>query len=387
MTPPLTGIRVLELSRILAGPFACQVLADLGAEVIKIERRKGGDDTRQWGPPFVTDHKGSSWGSAYYHACNRGKSSVSADFDNPEDLNAIKDLVLNADVVVENFKCGGLQKFGLDHQALTALKPDIITCSITGFGQDGPYADRAGYDYIIQGMAGLMDITGDPHGEPQKVGVAVVDLFTGLYAANAIQAALYRKSHTGHGAYIDMALFDCAVAMLANQGMNALISGTPPRRLGNAHPNIAPYQVFEASDGHLIIAVGNDGQFQTLMRVLGHEALAMDERFVTNAQRVKNRIDLTEALNPLIKACETRTLMQKLEAFGVPFGPINRIDQVFEDPQAKARGLVQILSTPSGDCVPSLAGPIIIDGVRQMANTPSPALGAHKPIWQTPIDS
>ena len=386
MTQPLSGIRVLELSRILAGPFACQVLADLGAEVIKIERRKGGDDTRQWGPPFVTDHKGSSWGSAYYHACNRGKSSVAADFDNPEDLNAIKELARNADVVVENFKCGGLQKFGLDHQALTALKPDIITCSITGFGQDGPYADRAGYDYIIQGMAGLMDITGDPHGEPQKVGVAVVDLFTGLYAANAIQAALYHKSQTKHGAHIDMALFDCAVAMLANQGMNALISGTPPRRLGNAHPNIAPYQVFEASDGHLIIAVGNDSQFQTLMRVLGHEALAMDERFVTNAQRVKNRIDLTEALNPLIKACETRTLMQKLEAFGVPFGPINRIDQVFEDPQAKARGLVQILSTPSGDCVPSLAGPIVIDGVRQMANTPSPAIGAHKPIWQTPID-
>jgi len=296
-------------------------------------------------------------------------------------------LARSADVVVENFKLGGLQKFGLDHASLKLAKPDIITCSITGFGQDGPYAKRAGYDYIIQGMAGLMDITGDPNGEPQKVGVAVVDLFTGLYAANAIQAALWRKIQTGEGAHIDMALFDCAVSMLANQGMNALISGTPPRRLGNAHPNIAPYQVFEASDGHLIIAVGNDGQFQALMRLLGHEDVSRHELFCTNAQRVKNREALTQTLAPLIKSLSCLSLMQSCEQNGVPYGPINRIDQVFEDPQTKSRGLVQSLIDGHGNCVPSLAGPIIIDGVRQMAKSPSPALGAQQPTWHNHNES
>ncbi|HEV7659132.1 MAG TPA: CaiB/BaiF CoA-transferase family protein [Allosphingosinicella sp.] len=360
MDKPLSGLKVVELARILAGPWAGQLLADLGAEVIKVERPGGGDDTRAWGPPFAAD--GSA---AYFHGCNRGKSSVAIDLASEAGQAKVRALVADADVLIENFKVGGLARYGLDFASLAAVNPGLIYCSITGFGQDGPYAARPGYDFMIQGMGGLMDLTGDPDGEPMRAGVAVADLFTGLYASSAILAALRGRDATGRGCHIDMALLDVQVAMLANQAMNYLIGGEAPRRLGNAHPNIAPYQIFAVADGHVIVAVGNDGQFARLCTLLG---IAADARFATNAGRVGNREALTALLSPAIALRRRDELLAALAAAGIPGGPINTVAQVFADPQVIARGL---RVCPGG--VPGIASPIVIDGKRQVAGRPSPA--------------
>jgi crotonobetainyl-CoA:carnitine CoA-transferase CaiB-like acyl-CoA transferase len=372
---PLAGVRALELARILAGPWCGQLLADLGAEVIKIERPQVGDDTRAWGPPFVADAKGGAWGSAYYHCCNRGKRSLAVDFESEDGRATIRRLAGECDVVIENFKVGGLRKFGLDADSLRAAFPRLVYCSISGFGQDGPYAGRAGYDYIIQGMSGLMDITGEPEREPQKVGVAVVDLFAGVYSATAILAALRQRDRDGVGAHIDMALMDCAVAMLANQAMNYLASGRSPTRLGNAHPNIAPYQVFAVADGHVIVAVGNDRQFQSLCGAVGAEAAGADPDFAANPLRVANRARLSAALGARLSGFTRAALLAKLEAAGVPAGPINRIEDVFADPQVVHRGLKLDLVGDDGARVSGVASPIVIDGVRMASDRPSPRLG------------
>jgi crotonobetainyl-CoA:carnitine CoA-transferase CaiB-like acyl-CoA transferase len=360
MDKPLAGLKVVELARILAGPWAGQLLADLGAEVIKVERPGGGDDTRAWGPPFAAD--GSA---AYFHGCNRGKSSVAIDLATAGGQQRVRALAADADVLIENFKVGGLGRYGLDFASLAKLNPRLIYCSITGFGQDGPYAARPGYDFMIQGMGGMMDLTGDPDGEPMRAGVAVADLFTGLYASSAILAALRGRDATGTGCHIDMALLDVQVAMLANQAMNYLIGGEAPRRLGNAHPNIAPYQTFAVADGHVIVAVGNDGQFARLCSLLGVEA---DARFATNAGRVGHRNALTALLSPTIGLRRGGELLAALAAAGIPAGPINDVVQVFADPQVIARGM---RIHPGG--VPGIASPIVIDGTRQVADGPSPA--------------
>jgi crotonobetainyl-CoA:carnitine CoA-transferase CaiB-like acyl-CoA transferase len=375
---PLAGLRVLELARILAGPWAGQLLADLGAEVIKVERPEVGDDTRTWGPPFVKDAEGHAWGSAYFHCCNRGKSSIAIDFETEEGRAAIRDLAAQSDVLIENFKVGGLAKYGLDYASLKAVNPRLVYCSITGFGQTGPYAERPGYDYIIQGMSGLMDVTGEPEREPQKVGVAVVDIFTGIYASTAILAALRQRDVTGEGAHVDMALFDVATSILANQATNFLFSGRSPNRLGNAHPNIAPYQVFAVADGHVIVAVGNDRQFQSLCKAIGATAIGADPDFATNGLRVKNRDRLTDGLSPLIRLYPRDRFLAMLEAAGVPGGPINRIEDVFADPQIIHRGLKLELAGPDGTVVPSVASPIVIDGHRMAAETPAPMLGGGR---------
>lgn len=369
MDKPLAGIRVVELARILAGPWAGQLLADLGAEVIKVERPGAGDDTRGWGPPFV-EKDGSA---AYFHGCNRGKSSVAIDLESPEGQEQVRTLVADADILIENFKVGGLQKYGLDYASLSALNPRLIYCSITGFGQDGPYAARAGYDFMIQGMGGIMDLTGDPDGEPQKIGVAFADIFTGVYASTAILAALRGRESTGKGCHIDMALLDTQVAVLANQAMNYLVSGEAPRRLGNAHPNIAPYQTFAVADGHVIIAVGNAGQFRKLCDLLGLTALGEDPRFITNADRVRNRDTLTAALSPAVRQRHRDELLAALASAGVPAGPINNVAEVFADPQVVARGMKLEL-----DGVPGVASPIVIDGKRQVAGRSSPPLDADQ---------
>lgn len=373
---PLAGLKILELARILAGPWAGQLLADLGAEVIKVERPGVGDDTRGWGPPFITDAAGQMWGAAYYHACNRGKRSIAVDFETAEGQAIVRRLAAECDVVVENFKVGGLSRYGLDHAHLVRENPRLITCSITGFGQDGPYAARAGYDFLIQGMCGIMDVTGDPAGEPQKVGVAVVDLFTGVYAAVGILAALRRRDLTGEGGHLDLSLFDSGVAVLANQAMNYLASGRSPRRLGNAHPNIVPYQVFEVADGHVIVAVGNDGQYRKFCAVIGAHALAADPRYTENAGRVRLRDELVDALKPFVKPLTRADLLARLEAAGVPAGPINTIADVFDDPQVVHRGLKITLAGDDGAEVPGVASPIVLDGVRMVAGSPSPKLGA-----------
>jgi crotonobetainyl-CoA:carnitine CoA-transferase CaiB-like acyl-CoA transferase len=364
---PLAGIKVIELARILAGPWAGQLLADLGAEVIKVERPGPGDDTRGWGPPFVA-RDGSA---AYFHGTNRGKKSVTIDLDSADGQAQVRALVAGADVVIENFKVGGLVKYGLDYASLSALNPRLVYCSITGFGQDGPYAARAGYDFMIQGMGGIMDLTGDPAGEPQKIGVAFADIFTGVYASTAILAALRGRDATGQGAHVDMALLDVQVAVLANQAMNYLVSGKSPTRLGNAHPNIAPYQTFAVADGHVIIAVGNDGQYRKLCALLGLPALGEDPRFASNSERVRNRQALTAALAPAISLRERDELLNALAAAHVPAGPINKVSDVFANPQVIARGMRLDL-----DGVPSVASPIVIDGKRQVAERVSPALGA-----------
>ncbi|MGF1550674.1 MAG: CaiB/BaiF CoA transferase family protein [Sphingomonadaceae bacterium] len=365
MDKPLAGVRVIELARILAGPWAGQLLADLGAEVIKIERPGEGDDTRGWGPPFMAD--GSA---AYFHSCNRGKSSRAIDISQEEGQAEVRELVREADVLIENFKAGGLARYGLAYDSLAKVNPRLVYCSITGFGQSGPYRDRAGYDFIIQGMGGIMDLTGEPDGDPQKPGVAYADIFTGLYAANAILAALHGREKSGKGCHIDMALLDCQVAVLANQAMNYLATGKAPRRMGNAHPNIAPYQAFRAADGHLIVAVGNGAQFRKLAQILGKPGLGGDSRFATNADRVENRQALDAALAPLIATWQRDDLLAALEEAGVPAGPINRVDQVFADPQVAARGM---RIDPGG--VPGVASPIVIGGKRQASERPSPKLG------------
>jgi len=350
MPAPLTGLKVVEIARILAGPWAGQVLADLGAEVIKVEAPEG-DDTRRWGPPFVEREGDRS--AAYFHSCNRGKRSIAADFRTAEGQAMVRGLVAEADIVIENFKVGGLIKYGLDYASLSRLNPGLIYCSITGFGQDGPYAHRAGYDFILQGMSGLMSITGDPDGQPQKVGVAVTDIFTGIYAATAILAAIHQRDRTGKGQQIDMALFDVATAITANQAMNYLTTGRAPARMGNAHPNLAPYQVFDCADGFLIIAVGNDGQFGRLCGLLGLDGLAADPRFATNADRVEHRAALTEALTEATRRWRKADLLTACEGQGVPAGPINDLAEVFADPQIRHRGLVA-----TRDGVPGIRTPI-----------------------------
>lgn len=335
---PLAGLRVVELARILAGPWAGQTLADLGAEVIKVESPQG-DDTRQWGPPFV--EVGGDRAASYFHACNRGKQSVVADFRTPEGCALVEALIADADIVIENFKVGGLAKYGLDYATLGPKHPRLIYCSVTGFGQDGPYARRAGYDYIIQGMSGLMSVTGDPEGQPQKVGVAVTDIFTGMYAATAILAAVVQRNTTGRGQQLDLSLLDVATAVTANQAMNYLTTGTPPGRIGNAHQNLAPYQVFDCSDGWIIIAVGNDGQFSRLCDLLGRPALANDPRYRTNPDRVQNRPALATELTAITTKWTRDDLLAACEAHGVPAGPINNLEQVFADPQVQYRQMVE----------------------------------------------
>jgi len=333
--PPLAGIKVVELARILAGPWAGQVLADLGADVVKVESPDG-DDTRRWGPPFIDNGNGTR-DAAYFHAANRGKRSVVADFATAEGRQAVIDLVRDADVLIENFKLGGLARYGLDYESLRAINPRLVYCSITGFGQTGPYAARAGYDFIVQGMAGIMDLTGDPAGPPQKIGVAYADILTGLYSVIAIQAALHQREATGRGQQIDMALMDVMVGTLANQAMNYLASGTSPTRMGNAHPNIAPYQAFPVADGWIIIAVGNDTQFQRLSDLLD---LPANDGWATNAGRVADREALSAAISGQTRDWEAAALLADLEEQGIPAGPINTVAQALADPQVQARGMV-----------------------------------------------
>src|SRR6185312_2455789 len=321
--PPLHGIRVIELARILAGPWAGQLLADLGADVIKVESPNGGDDTRKRGPPFVEGHDGENLSAAYYHSCNRGKRSIAIDFSTPEGAETVKKLVATADVLIENFKLGGLKKYGLDYETLREINPKLVYCSITGFGQSGPYAPRAGYDFIVQGMSGLMSITGPAGGEPQKVGVAVTDIFTGLYSVIAIQAALRHAEQTGQGQHIDMALFDTQMSVLGNQNLNYLVSGVSPVQMGNAHMNIAPYEVLPVKDGHFILAVGNDGQFRKFCAVIGLEELADDPLYATNSARVANRVTLREKIVAALAAFERAPLLDALEKEHVPASPIN----------------------------------------------------------------
>ena len=380
MTPPkpLAGLRVLELARILAGPWIGQILADLGADVVKVERPGTGDDTRSWGPPFVPGRDGAHLSAAYFHAANRGKRSVALDFEAEEGRDTVRGLARHADVLIENFKVGGLAKYGLDHASLAALNPRLVTCSVTGFGQDGPYASRAGYDFMIQGLGGIMDLTGAPEGEPQKIGVAFADIFTGVYGTVGILAALRRRDTTGLGGHVDMALLDTQVSVLANQAMNYLVSGRAPTRMGNAHPNIVPYQIFPVSDGHIIVAVGNDGQFARFVSVLGAPALAADPRFTTNPLRVANRAELVPLLTALTITRDRDALLLALEREGVPSGPINTVADVFADPQVIARGLRVDLphAEAAGGTVPGVASPIVLDGIRVMSPNPSPRLGA-----------
>ncbi|MCW3783833.1 CaiB/BaiF CoA transferase family protein [Defluviimonas salinarum] len=366
---PLQGLKVVELARILAGPWAGQMLADLGAEVIKVEAPEG-DDTRQWGPPFIVREGDRT--AAYFHAANRGKKSVTADFRTPEGQAFVRDLVKDADILIENFKVGGLKKYGLDYESLRAVNPRLIYCSITGFGQDGPYAHRAGYDYIIQGMSGLMSITGEPDGQPQKVGVAVTDVFTGIYAVAAILAAVHQRGRTGEGQQIDMALLDVATSVMANQAMNYLASGTPPMRMGNAHPNIVPYSVFDCADGWIIIATGNDGQYRRLCRILGLDALAEAPDYRTNADRIANRAELTRLITEKTVSWQKADLLSACEAEGVPAGPINDMGEVFADPQVVARGMRVEL-----DGVPGVRSPFRFSGSELALERPSPMLGEH----------
>ncbi|KAA2235008.1 CaiB/BaiF CoA transferase family protein [Salinarimonas soli] len=393
---PLHGLRVLELARILAGPWVGQTLADLGADVVKVERPGAGDDTRAWGPPFIEGADGGHLSAAYFHACNRGKRSIAVDFETPEGQAIVRRLAAHADVLIENFKVGGLRKYGLDHESLRAVNPRLIYCSITGFGQTGPYAARAGYDFMIQGMGGIMDLTGAPDGEPQKIGVAFADIFTGVYAVIGIQAALRRRDLTGEGGHVDMALLDTQVSVLANQAMNYLASGTPPRRMGNAHPNIVPYQVFPVADGHVIVAVGNDGQYGRFVRVLGAPELAADPRFGGNADRVRHRDTLVPLLTTLTLRMTRADLLAALEREGVPAGPINSVADVFADPGVIARGLRLDLPSDAaaGGTIPSVRSPIVLDGTPLAADRPSPRLGEHgdevlsDPAWGgTPAES
>lgn len=371
---PLEGIKVLDLSRVLAGPWCTQLLADLGAEVIKIERPGAGDDTRHWGPPWHGEGEGRV--AAYFLSSNRGKKSAAIDLGREEGASLVRRLAADADVVVENFKVGGLTKYGLDADSLRSDNPRLVYASITGFGQDGPYAERAGYDYIIQGMGGLMSITGLPDdvpgGGPMRVGVAVVDLFTGMYTATAILAALYRREKSGEGAYIDMALFDTQLAMLANQASNALVSGKDPPRQGVTHPNIVPYQPFETADQPIIIAVGNDRQFARLAELCGHAEWAQDERFSTNAARVANRAEIVGLVSVAIRQRSAAEWYDRLEAAGIPAGPINSVTQALNDIQAQHRAMVRNIAG-----VPLVGSPVRVDGKRADCDLPPPALGQH----------
>lgn len=373
MAGALDGIKVLDLSRVLAGPWVGQLLADLGAEVIKLERPGSGDDTRQWAPPALED------GTAAYFLCaNRGKRSLTVDISQPAGQEIVRRLVAECDVLLENYKVGGLAKYGLDYAALAQINPRLVYCSITGFGQDGPYSQMPGYDYILQGMSGLMSITGPADGEPHKVGVAVTDVFTGLYAANAVMAALLARARTGQGQYIDMALFDCAVAMLANVNMNWLVGNTVPPRLGNAHPNIVPYQVFScAGGGHFILACGNDRQFAALATLLGQPEWAEDPRFSTNPARVQHRAILVPLLAAAFMSQGRDQWMSALDQVGVPCGPINSIAEAFRDPQLQHRGMEIHMQGQQGQDIPLVACPIKLSSTPVEYNQPPPSLGEH----------
>jgi crotonobetainyl-CoA:carnitine CoA-transferase CaiB-like acyl-CoA transferase len=372
---PLSGLRVLDLTRVLAGPWATQMLADFGAEVIKIERPGEGDDTRGWGPPFLTNADGSRGDAAYFQSANRGKQSVCIDMAKPEGQDLLRKLAANSDVVIENFKVGGLKKYGLDYNSLKAINPGLIYCSITGFGQNGPYAQRAGYDFMIQGMAGVMSITGEPDGQPMKMGVAFSDIFAGLHAVIGIQAALLHRDKTDVGQHIDISLLDSQVAVLANQALNYLVGGKTPRRLGNAHPNIVPYQTFETKDGHIIMAVGSDRQYAEFCRIIGAPQLVSDA-YRSNKGRVENRAELIPLLVPLIKARSTAEWVEAFEAAAVPCGPINDLDQVFANEQVKARGLRMELTRDDGVSVPSVANPVVFSETPNTYDEPSPRLGS-----------
>ena len=373
--PPLGGLKVVELARVLAGPWAGQVLADLGASVVKVESLAG-DDTRQWGPPSIDNHDGTR-DAAYFHSTNRGKRSIAVDLSRTEGQTIVRRLAAGADVLIENFKVGGLGKFGLDYDSLHRLNPRLVYCSITGFGQDGPYASRPGYDFMIQGMGGIMDLTGDPSGEPQKSGVAFADLFTGLYAVIAIQAALSHRDRSGAGQWIDMALLDAQVGVLANQALNYLASGSPPRRLGNAHPNIVPYQLFPVADGRVSIGAGNDRQFRACVTVLGLPDLADDPRYATNQARVSNRASLGAVMAEATATFTRDALLAALESAGVPAGPINSVADVFADPHVVHRAMRLDLPRPGGGTVPAVRTPIRMSDTPLVYERASPRLGEH----------
>ena len=369
MEHPLEGVKVIELARILAGPWAGQTLSDLGAEVVKVESLEG-DDTRRWGPPFVEN--GEDISASYFHSCNRGKQSICVDFKTKEGQNIIKKLVMKADILIENFKVDSLRKYGLDFASLIKINPKLIYCSITGFGQTGPYAHRAGYDYIIQGMSGLMSITGEPNGQPQKMGVAVTDILTGLYSVTAILSAIIQRDKTGKGQHIDMALLDVATAVTANQGMNFLTTGKVPHRIGNGHQNLAPYQVFDCKDGHIIIATGNDAQYQRLCAILNLEEIAMSELFLTNADRLKNRSLLIEKLSCKTKKFLKKDLLEACEKQGIPAGPINDLSEVFNDPQVVYRGLSKEINN-----IPTILSPFRFSDSKMKISKTSPKLGEN----------
>jgi len=367
MDHPLQGIKVIELARILAGPWAGQTLSDLGAEVVKVESKEG-DDTRKWGPPFI--HNGDDISASYFHSCNRGKKSICVDFKTEEGQDIIKKLVKEADVLIENFKVGGLRKYGLDFANLIKINPRLIYCSITGFGQTGPYAHRAGYDYIIQGMSGLMSITGEPSGQPQKMGVAVTDILTGLYSVTAILSAFIQRDRTGKGQHIDMALLDVATSITANQGLNFLTTGKAPHRIGNGHQNLAPYQVFDCKDGHIIIATGNDGQYQRLCSILNLDKMASCKSFLTNADRLKNRDLLIEKLSSETKKFSKSELLKACEKKGIPAGPINNLSEVFDDPQVIHRELAIDINN-----IPTILSPFRFSDSQMKITKTSPKLG------------
>ena len=379
MPGPLAGLRVLELARILAGPWAGQILADLGADVVKVERKGTGDDTRGWGPPFVEAADGSHLGAAYFHGTNRGKRSIELDFESEDGRRIVKKLAARSDVLIENFKVGGLAKLGLDYASLSKDNPRLIYCSVTGFGQTGPYASRAGYDLMAQGMGGIMDLTGTPDGEPQRAGVPVADIFTGIYSVVGILAALIERGRTGRGCQVDTALVDSQVGVLANQALKYLVSGKVPERIGNAHPNIVPYQVFPVADGHIIIATGNDSQFAKLCGVLGEPDISGEPNYRANSDRLQHREELIARLSALTRRWRGADLLAKLESVQVPAGPINPLDQVFVDPQVAHRGMRIDLPSKAAKAgtIPGVRTPIIIGGKPMAAERPSPRLGEH----------
>lgn len=385
MTKPLSHIRVLDMSRILAGPWAAQTLADLGAEVIKIERPGAGDDTRTWGPPFIKDTEGNeTQESAYFISTNRGKKSVALDISKPEGQAVLKKLAAKSDILIENYKVGGLAAYGLGYEDLKKINPGLIYCSITGFGQTGPFSKRAGYDFLIQAMGGLMSVTGEPDGKPgagpQKVGVALTDILTGLYTNIAALGALAQRDKTGEGCHVDMALLDVTTATMANQALNFLVTGDAPTRMGNAHPNIVPYEAFEASDMYLIVAVGNDGQFTRYVKAAGKPELATDARFATNAARVENRDVLVPIIKDFMKHKTGKEWIDALENVGVPCGPLNNMEQVFAHPQVQARGMQMELDHPLAGSVPQVASPIKYSGEELEYQGAPPTLGQHSDL-------
>jgi len=379
MPKPLAGLRVLELARILAGPWAGQLLADLGADVIKVERTGSGDDTRGWGPPFVEGVDGKPIGSAYFHSANRGKRSIEVDFESEDGRRIVRKLAARSDVLIENFKVGGLAKFGLDYKSLANECPRLIYCSVTGFGQDGPSATRAGYDLMAQGIGGIMDLTGTADGEPTRIGIPVSDIFTGVYSVVGILAALAEREKTGRGANVDTALVDSTVGVLSNQALNYLVSGKVPKRIGNAHANIVPYQVFPVADGYAIVATGNDNQYVKFCNVLDAPELASNPAYKNNVGRLKHREELIGKLSALTVKMKRDDLLEKLEAQGVPAGPINDLEQVFNDPQVIHRGMKLALPSKAAKAgvIPGVRSPIVINGWKAASERPSPLLGEH----------